>query len=86
MGDPKAWHEEHMYFNRLLQLLQLLQHEVDATRSGDVQPYAFSGTGFLKPRFNRFQALIAAIANPNSTISSSLKIALSFANSSSLVA
>lgn len=38
MGDPvKAWHEEHMYFNRLL---QLLQREVEVFATAEVPNYA----------------------------------------------
>lgn len=37
MGDPvKAWHEEHMYFNRLL---RLLQHEVEVFATAEVPNY-----------------------------------------------
>ena len=37
MGDPvKAWHEEHMYFNRLL---RLLQHEVEVFSTAEVPNY-----------------------------------------------
>lgn len=37
MGDSvKAWHEEHMYFNRLL---QLLQHEVDVFSTAETPNY-----------------------------------------------
>lgn len=37
MGDPvKAWHEEHMYFNRLL---RLLQHEVEVFATAGVPNY-----------------------------------------------
>lgn len=37
MGDPvKAWHEEHMYFNRLL---RLLQHEVEGFSTAEVPNY-----------------------------------------------
>jgi len=38
MVDPiKSWHEEHMYFNRLL---ALLQHEVDVFATSEVPNYA----------------------------------------------
>ncbi|WP_395685529.1 hemerythrin domain-containing protein [Caenimonas koreensis] len=38
MFDPvKAWHEEHMYFGRLL---ALLQHEMDVFATGDTPNYA----------------------------------------------
>jgi hemerythrin-like domain-containing protein len=38
MADPiKAWHEEHMYFRRLL---SLLQHELDVFATGDTPNYA----------------------------------------------
>lgn len=37
MGDPvKSWHEEHMYFNRLL---QLLQHEVEVFSTAEMPNY-----------------------------------------------
>lgn len=38
MADPiKAWHDEHMYFNRLL---RLLQHEVDVFATAETPNYA----------------------------------------------
>ena len=38
MVDPvKAWHDEHMYFNRLL---RLLQHEVEVFSTAEVPNYA----------------------------------------------
>ena len=37
MLDPvKAWHEEHMYFNRLL---RMLRKEVDVFHGGDMPNY-----------------------------------------------